>query len=89
LVRNLALASRNAACGKAFPVTPPYQPIFQVPDCKRFEGRNRQISYQKYDDPCIDTYLALAGLPERKVPIAAERALASARYVIGSGVVSQ
>lgn len=37
----------------------------------------------------IDTYLALAGLPERKVPIAAERALASARYVIGSGVVSQ
>ncbi len=37
----------------------------------------------------IDTYLALAGLAERKVPIAAERALASARYVIGSGVVSQ
>jgi len=31
---------------------PAYQPIFQVPDCKRFEGWNRQISHQKYDDPC-------------------------------------
>jgi len=31
--------------------------------------------------PRIDAYLALAGLPERNVPIAAERALATARAV--------
>ncbi len=57
LVRNLALASRNAACAKAFQTLPAYPLIFlQVTDSKWCSEPNRQIRHQKYDDPGLYNY---------------------------------